>query len=76
MIDRNTKNCKYVKEIINLITTMITLLIAYTIANYFFEGVLGWKLVIIVVVILILTPLEIYIKNKLEKHYKNKRNDQ
>lgn len=74
MIDKNVRNCNVVKRLVKVVITAIVVIAAQMIADAFLDGSFMWTWIIVVIILLILTPLEIYLDNKIDKHYEKKRN--
>ncbi|MGN0153824.1 MAG: hypothetical protein ACI4A3_05195 [Lachnospiraceae bacterium] len=73
MIDKNTRNCNVVKRVLNIIVSIIAIIISQIISGKWFDGVLVWTLIIMVIILLILTPVGIIVDRKIETYYENKR---
>lgn len=72
MIDKNTRNCNLMKRIINIIQMIIAVIIAQLIADRYLGGAFGWTVLIMLFILLVLTPLGIWLDKKIESYYAKK----
>lgn len=71
MIDENVKKCNRWKRIVDFITVLIGITIAYPISNIFFKGELVYTISILAIVLLILSRIEVRINKKIDIYFDN-----
>ena len=72
MTDPNTKKCSRMKRLVDLLTTVISVVIAQIIADHFFEKPLVWTLLIMVIFWVILSPIGLLLHKKIDAYYVGK----
>ncbi len=72
MIDKNTRNCNLMKRMIDIIQMILAVIIAQLIADRYLGGDFGWTVLIMLLILLVLTPLGIWLDKKIEAYYAKK----
>lgn len=72
MTDPNTKKCSRMKRLVDLLTTVISVVGAQIIADHFFEKPLVWTLLIMVIFWVILSPIGLLLHKKIDAYYVGK----
>lgn len=72
MTDPNTKKCSRLKRLIDILTAVVSVVIAQIIADYFFEKPFVWTALIMQVLWAILMPVESLIVKKIDAYYDEK----
>lgn len=72
MIDKNTRNCNLMKRMIDIIQMILAVIIAQLITDRYLGGAFGWTVFIMLLILLVLTPLGIWLDKKIEAYYAKK----
>lgn len=72
MTDPNTKKCSRLKRLIDILTAVVSVVIAQIIADHFFEKPFVWTALIMQVLWAILMPVESLIVKKIDAYYDEK----
>ena len=72
MTDPNTKKCSRLKRLIDILTAVVSVVIAQIIADHFFEKPFIWTVLIMLVLWAVLMPVESLIVKKIDAYYAGK----
>lgn len=75
MKDKNIRKCRILKNFVDIIITVVSVLIAEAITDRYLSGTFIWTVMIMAVFIAIFTPLGIFVKSIIETHYNKKEHE-
>lgn len=67
MIDKKVRNKNLLKKIIQIILVTLAAICGDLASDWWFDGVFIWQCVITIIIVIIITPLIIWIENRIDE---------